>query len=386
MKLLFYTGTFTHPIYKEQFKFFPEDVEVVPSTSELLAESQVRKDYSAGRFRAFLASKIKRVGLKVYEFLNIPKYVRVKNLNSDFVYAAQYLVKNDVDYVSDFEHATVYSWYNQRLFNSKTFQNKLNRIFCHKRLKFLLPWTDAARQSLLKNMDCSGFADKIKVVYPAIEEKKFKKIKHDGINVLFVGGAFYWKGGIETLLAFERVKKQLPDKKLNMTVVSGYMPEISKKYDFVNFKTKLTSKELDEEYRKSDIFILPTHMDTFGYVLLEAMSYGLPCISIDNFAVPEIIADGKTGFVVKNSNSLYDENYKYRFDLYNKREFNEFTNLCMNPKEQDIINLAKALKKLVKSSVLLEKMSINCLDEIRNGRFSKKNRIQALKNLFGEMK
>src|SRR4029453_4876182 len=38
--------------------------------------------------------------------------------------------------------------------------------------------------------------------------------------------------------------------------------------------------------------------EAFGLSFLEAMSFGLPCIGSDIEAIPEIIGDGETGFLV----------------------------------------------------------------------------------------
>ena len=38
---------------------------------------------------------------------------------------------------------------------------------------------------------------------------------------------------------------------------------------------------LRQLYREADLFILPTLYDTFGFVICEAMSQGLPCIASD---------------------------------------------------------------------------------------------------------
>ncbi|PBQ33846.1 glycosyl transferase family 1 [Sphingobacteriaceae bacterium] len=53
------------------------------------------------------------------------------------------------------------------------------------------------------------------------------------------------------------------------------------------------------ELKNADIFILPTNYDTFGLVLLEAMQFGLPCISTSVGAIPEVLADGR-GLVLKS--------------------------------------------------------------------------------------
>ena len=54
----------------------------------------------------------------------------------------------------------------------------------------------------------------------------------------------------------------------------------------------------------ADVFVFPTyyHNECFPLVLLEAMQHALPCISTDEGAIPDIIDDGETGFVVKKRN------------------------------------------------------------------------------------
>lgn len=53
--------------------------------------------------------------------------------------------------------------------------------------------------------------------------------------------------------------------------------------------------------RNADIFVFPTYYDNecFPLVLLEAMEYGLPCISTNEGGISDIIEDGKTGYVIE---------------------------------------------------------------------------------------
>jgi len=57
-------------------------------------------------------------------------------------------------------------------------------------------------------------------------------------------------------------------------------------------------------YSDADIFVLPTLKETFGIVLIEAMHYGLPIITTNVAAVPELIADNENGLLVPPVNSL----------------------------------------------------------------------------------
>lgn len=74
--------------------------------------------------------------------------------------------------------------------------------------------------------------------------------------------------------------------------------------DSVQYIGKRYGADKESCYANSDIFVFPTfyHNECFPLVLLEAMSYGLPCVSTDEGAIREIIDDGKTGYVVEKNN------------------------------------------------------------------------------------
>ena len=46
------------------------------------------------------------------------------------------------------------------------------------------------------------------------------------------------------------------------------------------------------------LFVLPSLYEPFGIVFAEAMSYKLPCIGTNTYAMPEIIDEGKSGYLV----------------------------------------------------------------------------------------
>ena len=60
-------------------------------------------------------------------------------------------------------------------------------------------------------------------------------------------------------------------------------------------------KNIEEKYAESSIFVLSSRYEGFGMVLIEAMSFGIPCVSFDcNYGPSDIIKDNEDGFLIKN--------------------------------------------------------------------------------------
>ena len=83
-------------------------------------------------------------------------------------------------------------------------------------------------------------------------------------------------------------------------------------YEKVIFAGKVTSDLLPSYYNLCDVFALPSEKEGFGIVFLEAMYYSKPCIGANRGGIPEVIEDGKSGFLIdpKNINSLSESMIK----------------------------------------------------------------------------
>ncbi len=60
----------------------------------------------------------------------------------------------------------------------------------------------------------------------------------------------------------------------------------------------MDKQKMIELYRSSHFFILPINIEAFGIVFSEAMSFGLPVITHDVCALPEILEDDVEGICV----------------------------------------------------------------------------------------
>lgn len=68
--------------------------------------------------------------------------------------------------------------------------------------------------------------------------------------------------------------------------------------DCVTYHGRKYGEEKLTFFQQADIFVLPTFNECFPLVLLEAMEQGLPCVSSAIGGTPEIVDEGKTGFLV----------------------------------------------------------------------------------------
>lgn len=68
--------------------------------------------------------------------------------------------------------------------------------------------------------------------------------------------------------------------------------------EVVELRGAIYDEEKRQVFRESDLFVFPTQNDAFPLVLLEAMQHGLPVVASSLGGIPEIVAEGETGFLV----------------------------------------------------------------------------------------
>lgn len=150
-------------------------------------------------------------------------------------------------------------------------------------------------------------------VAPAADCENFKPAaaKKPGHTLLFVAGlnrAEKYKGLATLIDAVGLLGETIPDLRL---VVAGE-GDMRKEYqsyaeeaglrDRITFKGKLIGGALADAYRQADIFVLPTCHDNAPMVIIEAMASGLPVVSTMIGEIPQIVDEGKTGFLIRPGN------------------------------------------------------------------------------------
>ncbi len=118
------------------------------------------------------------------------------------------------------------------------------------------------------------------------------------VRVLFIGGDFPRKGGLDLLRAWREGQFSA---RARLDLVTDWPLENTALGPGVNLVTGIApfTREWSELWRRADLFVMPTRSEAFGMVYQEAAAAGLPAIGSRLNAVPEIIEDNVTGLLVR---------------------------------------------------------------------------------------
>lgn len=137
------------------------------------------------------------------------------------------------------------------------------------------------------------------------------EIKQD-FRFLFLSNLLKDKGVIVLLNAIGRLKEKGYSFTCDMiggeTIefnAQNLQQEIEKRGlgEYVHYHGAKFGEEKTAYLNTSHCFVLPTLNECFPIVLLEAMSHRLPCISTFEGAIPEMIKEGETGWLIEQGSS-----------------------------------------------------------------------------------
>ena len=117
--------------------------------------------------------------------------------------------------------------------------------------------------------------------------------------ICFVGTVEPRKGVDYGILAFAEFHRTHPEYRFEIagSFMSGYsdtdycqsLIQLTSELgilDQVSFLGRIDEDQKREIYERSQIFLFPSQLEGYGWVMVEAMSYGLPVVAFDNSAMP----------------------------------------------------------------------------------------------------
>jgi glycosyltransferase involved in cell wall biosynthesis len=108
-------------------------------------------------------------------------------------------------------------------------------------------------------------------------------------RALFVGSGGRRKGLHHLLLAWQRAKLP-PGSELMLVcrVIDGPIRALAESTQGVSIVPRASDAELDVLYRRSALFVMPSLVEGFGHVYLEALARGCPVLGTEQTALPDL--------------------------------------------------------------------------------------------------
>jgi len=131
--------------------------------------------------------------------------------------------------------------------------------------------------------------------------------KLEGYNIISVGRLSPEKGFLDLIDCFDKIQKQIPKSKLHI-IGDGIEKKLiedkigklnlSKKVKLYGFQNK---NFINKTFQNMDLYLMTSFEESFGMVLLEAMSFGIPCIAFSSAqGANEIIGNDSDGYLIEN--------------------------------------------------------------------------------------
>jgi glycosyltransferase involved in cell wall biosynthesis len=298
--------------------------------------------------------------------------------------------------IGNIEYASAIFSFDDTWYTRPTMRNTLVRLLAGPKCRRILTLSEASLDSLKLGLgkDFGSIAAKTGVLPPAVPSKYLlrnppKRDDGEPTKILFVGNHFFDKGGRELFYAYRRMRQRFD---VNLVYVTGApkhhesyfnsFAEILRKEPGVTLYSRIPRDFLWKEcFAKSDIFCMPSYMDTFGYAVLEAMANRLPIVTTDMFALAEIVKNEETGLLVHAPITSFERDRlrtpesvaRYRAAVLDERLFSPIVD-----------SLEASLVKLMENGSLRKRMGETAFKEVETGRFSVSYRNKHLYDWYRE--
>lgn len=301
---------------------------------------------------ATFANTDSKEGVDIYQFVNM------SSPNPDSIKGP---------YIVDIERATSLTGFSK---GNETITEAKNFLL-HKNCKAIVCMSQAAKRSLEKLLesDWKEIEKKTHVIYPTIPAPKLTSAdnsiikKSSKLKLLFVGNQSGRKGLSDLLVAMEKINKN-HEAEVELHVISNDAQELIARHNLANvflYAPKFSKKDMLEKFFiPADLFMFPTRGDTYGMAAVDSLAAGTPIIATKQFALPELIEDGKDGALIKLKNPSLDTH------IFIPSE--EVAKINSNIVFKDVAKqLAEQIEKVLANRSVLKKWSKHARAKFDNG-------------------
>ena len=226
----------------------------------------------------------------------------IKECDSDVIIATRDIFD---EWLGDYgkEETLKIGWEHNHYHNDFKYAANITRS--NKKLDFLVLVSNSLKEFYSKEL----INEKCECIYiPNVIENVPEKIAPlNNKKLISVGRLSPEKGFMDLLKLYAILHKDYPDWTLDI-IGDGVEKDELKKFikehkleDFVTLHGFRDKDYIDKMLHESSIYLLTSYTESFGIVLIEAMSHGVPCVAFDSAeGARELIQSGKNGYLIKN--------------------------------------------------------------------------------------
>lgn len=144
-------------------------------------------------------------------------------------------------------------------------------------------------------------------------------------RIISVGRLSKEKGYVDLIEIFNKFHEKCPDWKLDIVGDGSQKNKIVdrifqyKLTDSVTVHGYLKKKEIDKLLNKSSLYVMTSYTESFGIVLIEAMSHGIPCLAFTSAeGANDLIKNNENGYLIEERD--FDEMINIMNDLVNNKD------------------------------------------------------------------
>lgn len=226
----------------------------------------------------------------------------IKNCDSDIIISSRYLYHKLLTNNAKENVICIAQEHNHHNNNGKYIRHQINAV---KNMDYFMPVSKELTDFYTERL----MGEKVRCKYIPHYLENIPKIQSDlmGENIISVGRLSIEKGFSELVEVFYEVDKIRPGWKLHIIGDGDQKEEIQKLIEERNLKDKVIlhgfqeKNYIEEIMIQSSIYVMTSFTESFGLVLIEAQSYGVPCIAYDSAqGAKEILTSGKDGILIQN--------------------------------------------------------------------------------------